>query len=70
MTVFRVLWPALLLLSACAQLPISRSAPVCDGHHRRLANPHGSVLTPTAVSPAATVASPAAETPGGFASCP
>jgi type IV secretion system protein VirB7 len=43
-----------LTLGACATSP--RALPICDGKHRRPANPHGSVLDPT--GPAPTAASP------------
>lgn len=65
-------WLLLLALSACAQLPMGTDAPVCDGRHRRPANPYGSVLT--VASPSITPSSPQAEPsvagPQGFASCP
>ncbi len=56
--------PVLILLAAalggCATAS-SKSLPVCDGQHRRPANPYGSVLdtTPTAAAPAAVPATPA-----------
>jgi len=39
-------------LAACATVQGER-LPVCDGKDRRPANPHGSVLLPTASPPAA-----------------
>jgi type IV secretion system protein VirB7 len=62
--------PVLILLAAalggCAT-STAKSLPVCDGQHRRPANPYGSVLDPapaTAGAPTpAAPASPAAPTP-------
>ena len=46
-------------LAGCASAGGS-NAPVCDGKHRRPANPHGSVLDPVAATtPAASPAEPA-----------
>jgi hypothetical protein len=66
--------PILILLAAalggCAT-STTKTLPVCDGQHRRPANPYGSVLDPTttaagAVSPAAPAppATPAPAPPG------
>jgi hypothetical protein len=47
-----------LALAACAT--VSDKPALCDGRHRRPANPHGSVLVaPQAQAPAATPAPPA-----------
>ena len=59
-------YPALLslvasaALTACATVP--NALPVCDGKHRRPANPHGSVLGP------ATPAGPTAPSTGAASS--
>lgn len=47
---------AILALGACSTAG-NQKPPVCDGKHRRPANPYGSVLDP-AVRPAATTAKP------------
>ena len=55
-------------LGACATGP-EEALPVCDGHDRRPANPHGSILTPSA-QPATADAAPqpnAAAPAGGCA---
>jgi hypothetical protein len=59
--VHRLLIPAALCLAlgACATATPSKSLSVCDGRHRRPANPNGSVLVstnPTATTPDASFA--------------
>jgi len=41
---------ACLALPGCGTLRRHHAAPVCDGKHRRPANPHGSVLDPNAAA--------------------
>ncbi|MDB5457641.1 MAG: hypothetical protein JWP92_3226 [Caulobacter sp.] len=52
---------AAIALSSCAAVN-QASAPICDGKHRRPANPYGSVLDP-ASPPASSPATPAPATP-------
>lgn len=56
------------ILSGCAQLKREPSTPICDGKHRRPANPHGSVLTPTDGHPE-PVGPSAAVTNSSFVRC-
>jgi type IV secretion system protein VirB7 len=49
-------------LSGCASLA-GQEPPVCDGRHRRPANPYGSVLAPTPQTPSPDDATPATGEP-------
>ena len=53
---------ALAMLAACAHSPDGKPA-VCDGHHRRPANPYGSVLPEDLAQPGLNPGAPAASPP-------
>jgi type IV secretion system protein VirB7 len=57
-----VLILAALMVGGCATSSASR-LPVCDGQHRRPANPHGSVLDVPAAGAAASAAPVAPQAP-------
>ena len=61
---------AALALAACASVG-KETAPVCDGKHRRPANPYGSVLDPATPPTATPAPSPdqLSAGPATFASC-
>ncbi|OGN43902.1 MAG: hypothetical protein A2623_07865 [Caulobacterales bacterium RIFCSPHIGHO2_01_FULL_70_19] len=50
------------ILAGCASLGRD-DAPVCDGRHRRPANPHGSTLVPAAAPAQPEPPAPASESP-------
>lgn len=54
------------LLTGCASLG-GDDAPVCDGRHRRPANPHGSTLVPAPAPPQPSGTAPPSGPSGGCA---
>jgi hypothetical protein len=59
---------ATLGLAGCAAAGTA-ALPVCDGHHRRSANPNGSVLDPATAQPPAPAAAPATPASASSSGC-
>lgn len=69
MTSFRLLTLAAIVaapLAGCASLG-GDDSPVCDGRHRRPANPHGSTLVPAPAPPPPSGTAPPSGPSGGCA---